>query len=244
MGGAASSNRAEGELYWATIKALPPPIERGDTKLVYVLPQDEPMKQRSPTMLLEVGPLGFRLLRPETEDPLYCFLWGQIHSWSQSNGKFTFRVFDERNKVILQYNLHVRDMPALLDHIQHVIETILDERKSQAITEADFENLLQTLETIQANMRLQRIQTAVKMNYFTATQGTLLVKALANSFDKVEAATLLHSKLVDQNHFNLILEALDCQDDRENVWHRISELKKKNASLTRSSSAALQPAPE
>lgn len=232
MGGAASSSRAEGEPYWHSITDLAEPIDRGDTKLIYCLPQDEIMRQKSAIMLIEVGPQGFRLLRPETEDPLYCYQWGQIHSWAHTNGKFTFRFFDERNKVILQYNLHMRDLNVLLDHIQKVIDSILEERKSQAITEAEFERLQQSLLTTPDNLRLKTIQTAVKLNFFTAAQGTLLVETLSNSFDKVEAATILHSKLVDQNHFNIILEALDCQDDRENVWHRISEIKKKAATFS------------
>ena len=36
----------------------------------------------------------------------------------------------------------------------------------------------------------------------------------------------MHSHLIDQNRFSHILEALDCQTDRDNVWHRITQLKK------------------
>jgi hypothetical protein len=53
---------------------------------------------------------------------------------------------------------------------------------------------------------------------------------------QVEAARILHARLVDQNHFNLVLEALDCDDDRENVWARISQLKKKSFRLPASNS--------
>jgi hypothetical protein len=34
--------------------------------------------QRSPVLVLEVGKHGFRLLRPDTEDPLCLFPWGQV----------------------------------------------------------------------------------------------------------------------------------------------------------------------
>ena len=49
---------------------------------------------------------------------------------------------------------------------------------------------------------------------------------------QVEAATVLHSKLIDQNRFSVMLEALDCQADRDNVWHRIT-LMKKHGSVVR-----------
>ena len=45
--------------------------------------------------MLEVGSLGFRLLRPTSEDPLSLFPWGQIHSWAHGTNRFTFRYFDD-----------------------------------------------------------------------------------------------------------------------------------------------------
>jgi hypothetical protein len=49
----------------------------------------------------------------------------------------------------------------------------------------------------------------------------------------VEAATMLHSRLIDQNRFSNLLAALECQEDRDNVWHRIA-LNKKPAGATTS----------
>ena len=46
-------------------------------------------------MLLEVGCLGFRLLRPHSDDCLYAFPWGQIHSWAHTDNRFSFRYFDD-----------------------------------------------------------------------------------------------------------------------------------------------------
>ena len=50
---------------------------------------------------------------------------------------------------------------------------------------------------------------------------------------QVEAATALHSRCIDQNRFSLMLEALESQADRDNVWHRITCLKKTGSSLAR-----------
>lgn len=43
---------------------------------------------------------------------------------------------------------------------------------------------------------------------------------------QIEAATILHSRLIDQNRFCNMLEALETQTDRDNVWHRITQMKK------------------
>lgn len=52
--------------------------------------------QKNPVLVLEVGKLGFRLLRPDTEDPICLFPWGQVHSWAHGTGRFTFRYFDDK----------------------------------------------------------------------------------------------------------------------------------------------------
>lgn len=52
---------------------------------------------------------------------------------------------------------------------------------------------------------------------------------------QVEAATVLHSRLIDQNRFSYMLEALDCPADQENVWHRITLLKKQGSTRRKGS---------
>lgn len=55
-----------------------------------------PLLQRYGTVLLEVGTLGFRILRPATEDPLFVHIWGQVHSWTHGPGHFSFKYFDDK----------------------------------------------------------------------------------------------------------------------------------------------------
>lgn len=40
---------------------------------------------------------------------------------------------------------------------------------------------------------------------------------------------MLHSKLIDQNCFSLMLHALDSPGDRDNVWFRITQMKREAA---------------
>lgn len=51
--------------------------------------------QKADLMVFELSRLGFRLLRPGTDDCLLLFPWGQVHSWAQTETKFTFRYYDD-----------------------------------------------------------------------------------------------------------------------------------------------------
>jgi len=46
---------------------------------------------------------------------------------------------------------------------------------------------------------------------------------------QVDAAVLLHGRLVDQTSFSQMLENADCQGDKDNIWHRITALRKSNS---------------
>ncbi len=64
--------------------------------MILLLPSaGPPCSQKGDVLLLEVGNIGFRLLRSGTEDPINLWPWGQIHSWAHGPNKFTFRYFDE-----------------------------------------------------------------------------------------------------------------------------------------------------
>ncbi len=51
--------------------------------------------QKADVLVMEIGHTGFRFLRPDSEDCLFLYPWGQIHSWSNSDKKFTFRYYDD-----------------------------------------------------------------------------------------------------------------------------------------------------
>ncbi len=52
-------------------------------------------------------------------------------------------------------------------------------------------------------------------------QGTSLMGTVDNTFDKMDVAVALHHRLIDQTEFATLLCCLECQEDRDNVWHRI-----------------------
>ena len=52
-------------------------------------------------------------------------------------------------------------------------------------------------------------------------QGTTLMGTVSNTFDKMDVAIALHHRLIDQTEFATLLCCLECEEDRDNVWHRI-----------------------
>ncbi|EFJ51670.1 hypothetical protein VOLCADRAFT_87345 [Volvox carteri f. nagariensis] len=251
--GASAAHRTPPEPTAADVAALEQPYYRGAREACYYcLPYDDDVKReieghrmrvcmcicmyRSPVVVLEVGPLGFRLLRPNSKDCLFAYPWGQIHSWTHLENRFSFRYFDDGKKKVVQYVLYLRDLPDLLGHIQIVIDSILAERKSLAIPADRFADLLGELEALPSSPAPAFTSPGELLSshytaefYFWSDQGRQLIDAIPSSFDKLEAAVLLHGRLIDQNRFSFVLEGLESQADRDNVWHRISVQKKKPA---------------
>lgn len=52
-------------------------------------------------------------------------------------------------------------------------------------------------------------------------QGSTLMGTVENTFDKMDVAIALHHRLIDQTQFATLLCCLECEEDRDNVWHRI-----------------------
>uniref|UniRef100_A0A061RES4 Uncharacterized protein n=1 Tax=Tetraselmis sp. GSL018 TaxID=582737 RepID=A0A061RES4_9CHLO len=200
--------------------------DSNSTNLYEVKVLDDSVRLSGRQLLLEVGESGFRLLKPETQDAVLHFPWGQIHSWSHSLGKFSFRFFEERTKNIVKYSFEMADVPGLMHSILSIIDSILAKRKEQKISDEGFAKLLEVMDSCEDQDRLECIASATKMNYFTSEQALSLVSRCGAAFDKVEAAATIHPRLVDQNHFYLVLEALECAEDRENVWHRLTATKR------------------
>jgi len=217
MGGASSvaaKGRApSGGLPASTVWAAP--RREGELLLLMASPMENNLLVKTGgTVLLEVGDAGFRVLRADTEDAVAQFPWGQVHSWAHGEDRFSFRYFEERSKKITKYTFQLRHVPELMVKIQEVIDRILTDRKSQSISEAEFEQLRAKLSLSDPGERLQCIQSAAQMNFFMAAQAQALVAACAEAFDKVEAAAVLHPRLVDQNHFNAVLEVRRGQPGR------------------------------
>jgi len=77
------------------------------------------------------------------------------------------------------------------------------------------------LESSPAAMQHVSITTNVFLTCQVLLQGTTLMGTVDNTFDKMDVAVALHHRLIDQTEFATLLCCLECQEDRDNVWHRI-----------------------
>jgi len=199
--------------------------EGGSRTLFLATPLHDLVKQKAATsggfVLLEVSPRGFRVLRPNTEDPLFDFPFPQIHSWGNVPNKFSFRFYDPKTKTIILYSFETNFVDELLQVVHTIIDRILNDRKDKSMSEDEFTALLRSISESPSG-RLEKVKTACSLNFFTAAQGDQLVTLLDNTFDKIEAAATLHYSLVDQNRFSLVLKSLENAADRDNVLHLVA----------------------
>jgi len=93
--GSGASKPAVREVTPEALAALPAPKVTGDVVLLSMLPEGE-LQKKGDLLLLEVGPIGFRILKAGTQDPIYLFPWGQVHSWAHGTNRFSFRFFDDK----------------------------------------------------------------------------------------------------------------------------------------------------
>ncbi|KAL3151231.1 hypothetical protein ABBQ38_013072 [Trebouxia sp. C0009 RCD-2024] len=135
-----------------------------------VQPVTPHLKAKGATLVLEVDALGFRLLKPRTLDAINAFGWGEIHSWLHSPGRFSFRFYEEKSQSIVEYNFKLQHLDELLASMEVFIEAVMSQRKAKAISDTEFEQLLEQLEqTIPAD-RAARISTAAQFCFFTSLQ--------------------------------------------------------------------------
>ncbi|KAA6425716.1 MAG: hypothetical protein FRX49_04091 [Trebouxia sp. A1-2] len=195
MGNASSSENGE------VVDAPPTPIktDQGQPARFDVTPLTSALKARGSTLVLEVDTLGFRLLKPKTLDALNAF----------------------GSQKIVEYDFKLQQVDMLLAKMEVFIEAVMSQRRAQAISDADFEQLVAQLEQSPMGDRSVRIATAAQFCFFTSLQGTMLMDTVDNTFDKMDVAVALHHRLIDQTEFATLLCCLECQEDRDNVWHRI-----------------------
>ncbi|XRB02535.1 DUF4476 domain-containing protein [Pycnococcus provasolii] len=187
--------------------------------------------ERSSMVVLEVNSTGFRLLRPLTNEPLYEFLYPQIHSWVSHETRFGFRFYDKSKK--LHYFTFLFKFPdggkastALLDTIHGSVQDILQERLSKAMGEEQFKQFLTSFENTILDEQLPLLRETTQTNYFSSEQAYQVVCKVKDVFSRVDAAVLFHKAITDQTRYSRILDAFDDDLERQNVWQRVDEAKK------------------
>ena len=67
---------------------------------------------------------------------------------------------------------------------------------------------------------LDVIKYALDDVYISSDQGVLLLDIVEDEFDKTDCACFLHSRMLNQNHFRVVVDRLH-KDSIQNIWHKI-----------------------
>jgi len=189
---------------------------------------------------MEISNIGLHILRPDTEDCISFHPWGSLHSWSCSSSKpndpvknkFIYRYWDDLTKTVKQTSVYLLLVEAVLDEIQTIIDDILKGRRNQAMDDITFCHMMDDIRGSINNGSVaafspSSILASTAPTFLWADQGRILLESLSDSFERVEAAVQLHQRLIDQNRFTWMIDALDCQADRDNVWHRVTQIRRR-----------------
>ena len=182
-----------------------------------MIPVESTLKTRANPVVLEVAPTGFRLLRPVTHEPLYEFLFPQIHSWVSHETRFGF---------LFSFPDNGNQSKILLEVIHKCVQGILNDRLSKAMSDENFEQFLELFINTVPEEQIELLRETTNVNFFSSSQGHKVVAAVKDPFNRIDAAVLFHKCVTDQTKYSTVLEALDDPGDRENVWHRIDSAKK------------------
>jgi len=102
------------------------------------------------------------------------------------------------------------------------VNAIVLERQARSVDDADFAALAAALEAAPPGERLAVVQGMTTLHFFTTLQAARVLRALDDPFDVVEAAVLLHPRMINQSQFHLVLAERAGAIDVDNVWHRIA----------------------
>ena len=189
--------------------------------------------QRHEKLRLEISREGFRLLRQSSADALFAYPFPRVHSWAHAGTNFSFRYIREGCKSVetFQFQGSQEDVKKMIQNLKDIVEELVKERTQIQIPEELMKPLIK--EVAQAARHgggVDVIQRQAETYMFSALQGRILIEQIPGVFERMEAACLLHSRLVDQHKFRYLLEVLENEEDRKNVWYRLDSVKRHTSS--------------
>ena len=228
----------------------PPPLPPPSFSLPRTasLPGHPGLGQRHEKLRLEISREGFRLLRQSSADALFAYPFPRVHSWAHAGTNFSFRYIREGSKSVetFQFQGSQEDVKKMIQNLKDIVEELVEERTQIQIPEELVKPLLKEVaQAAQQGRGVDVIQRHAETYMFSALQGRILIEQIPGVFERMETACLLHSRLVDQHKFRYLLEVLENEEDRENVWYRLDSVKRHTSSkklLNARAAGATQPA--
>ena len=189
--------------------------------------------QRHEKLRLEISREGFRLLRQDSVHALYAYPFPRVHSWAHAGNNFSFRYIREGSKSVETFQFHgsQEDVKCMIKNLKDIVEELVRERTQIQIPEEQMNPLIKEVsQAARHGGGVDVIRRHAETHMFSALQGRILIEQIPGVFERMEAACLLHSRLVDQHKFRYLLEVLENEEDRENVWYRLDSVKRHTSS--------------
>lgn len=174
-----------------------------------------------PCLTMQFGPEAVTFHTPE--GVLYrAFAYHEILSWGHNTDSFQFRVHKEAMGTLITVVLGTREGDAMEEDIMGTVLHLMDDMKAVGVSEAEFASLLQALAD-DPDRLLEDVRSVSLTKAFDAKQASTLVARVGelSPFDQLEAAVLLYDALINKHSFNLVLDVLEEDADRDNVCHRL-----------------------
>ena len=126
---------------------------------------------------------------------------------------------------ISQYAFSVPACAQLRDELGKTIATLVNGRQSQLMRDDAFAALMDKVMTGATDdsgdgWKLEIIKESLGDVYISSDQGVVLLDMIEDEFDKVDCACFVHSRMLNQNHFHVVVESLDIETVK-NIWHHI-----------------------
>ena len=174
-----------------------------------------------------------------------AFAYHEILSWGHNTDSFQFRVHKGAMGTLITVVLGTREVSvrrgaaasrvwlptnsvrvvqgdAMEEDIMGTVLHLMDDMKAVGVSEAEFASLLQALAD-DPDRLLEDVRSVSLTKAFDAKQASTLVARVGelSPFDQLEAAVLLYDALINKHSFNLVLDVLEEDADRDNVCHRL-----------------------
>ena len=124
-----------------------------------------------------------------------------------------------------QYAFTVQACAQLREELGKTITTLVSGRQSKLLRDDAFASLIDKVMSGAADgsgdsWKLETIKESLGDVYISSDQGVVLLDMIEDEFDKVDCACFVHSRMLNQNHFHVVVESLDIETVK-NIWHHI-----------------------
>lgn len=141
-----------------------------------------------------------------------------IHSWVCEGPSFRFFCTDSISN-IYDISLRTSQSGEVLQAVQKLVSGLLQERRELALPHSEVAEVKERLQNSDDKLRILR--DGIEGRFISSDQAFELMTTFTDAFDKMDAIVFLNTCLVDQARFWKVLEVLEDERDRQNVWHRM-----------------------